>query len=106
VLASPLLNAYRRVIIERAVALRLPAIYQWPETAEEGGFAAYGPRIIQLYREAMARQLGRLLRGARPADLPIEQPSKFELVINLPTARALGLEVPPALLTRADKVIE
>ncbi len=106
VLASPLLNAYRRVIIERAAALRLPAIYQWPETAEEGGFAAYGPRIIQLYREAMARQLGRLLRGARPADLPIEQPSKFELVINLPTARALGLEVPPALLTRADKVIE
>ena len=106
VLASPLLNAYRRVIIERAAVLRLPAIYQWPETAEEGGFAAYGPRIIQLYREAMARQLGRLLRGARPADLPIEQPSKFELVINLPTARALGLEVPPALLTRADKVIE
>jgi putative ABC transport system substrate-binding protein len=106
VLASPLLYANRRVIIERAAALRLPAIYQWPETAEEGGFAAYGPRLIQLYRGVMARQLARLLQGARPADLPVEQPSKFELVINLLTARGLGLEVPPALLARADKVIE
>jgi ABC-type uncharacterized transport system substrate-binding protein len=106
VLASPLLYANRRVIIERAAALRLPAIYQWPETAEEGGFAAYGPRLIQLYRGVMARQLARLLQGARPADLPVEQPNKFELAINLATARALGLEVPPTVLARADKVIE
>jgi ABC-type uncharacterized transport system substrate-binding protein len=106
VLASPLLFAHRQVIIERAAALRLPAIYQWPETAEEGALLAYGPRIVQIFREMLARQLVRLLRGTRPADLPIEQPSKFELVVNLTTARALGLDVAPSLLTRADEVIE
>jgi putative ABC transport system substrate-binding protein len=106
VLASPLLNAQRRLIIERAAALRLPAIYQWPEVAEEGGLAAYGPRFTQLSREVSARQLVKLLKGAKPADLPIEQPTKFELVINLKTAKALGLTVPPSILARADKVIE
>jgi putative ABC transport system substrate-binding protein len=106
VLASPLLFAHRQVIIERAAALRLPAIYQWPETAEEGALLAYGPRIVQIFREMLARQLVRLLRGTRPADLPIEQPSKFELVVNLKAAKALGLDVASSLLTRADKVIE
>jgi putative tryptophan/tyrosine transport system substrate-binding protein len=106
VLASPGLFAQRRLIIERAAALRLPAIYQWPETAEEGGLAGYGPRIIQLYRDVMSRQLVALLRGARPADLPVEQPTRFELVINLHMARAIGLEVPSAVLDLADKVIE
>ena len=94
VLASPVLNAERRVIIERAAALRLLAIYQWPETAEEGGLAAYGPRIMQIGREVEARQLLKLLNGAKPADMPVEQPTKFELVINLKTAKALGLTVP------------
>ncbi len=106
VLASPLLFANRQVIIERAAALRLPAMYQWPEVAEQGGFVGYGPRIVQLFREMTARQLIKILRGAKPADLPIEQPTKFELVINLQTAKAIGHEVPAVLVLRADKVIE
>jgi putative tryptophan/tyrosine transport system substrate-binding protein len=106
VLASPLLFGNRQVIIERAAALRLPAMYQWPEVAEQGGFIGYGPRLVQLTRDTMARQLVKLLRGAKPADLPIEQPTKFELVINLQTAKAIGHEVPAALVLRADKVIE
>jgi putative tryptophan/tyrosine transport system substrate-binding protein len=106
VLASPLLFTHRQVIIERAAALYLPAIYQWPETAEEGGLLAYGPRFVQIFREMLARQMVRLLRGTKPADLPIEQPSKFELAVNLKTAKALGLDVAPSLLARADEVIE
>ena len=106
VLASPLLFGNRQVIIERTAALRLPAMYQWPEVAEQGGFLGYGPRLVQLTRDTMARQLVKLLRGAKPADLPIEQPTKFELVINLQTAKAIGQEVPAALVLRADKVIE
>jgi putative ABC transport system substrate-binding protein len=106
VLASPLLYAQRRLIIERTAALRLPAIYQWPETAEEGGLAGYGPRILQLYRDIYSRQLVKLLKGAKPAEIPVEQPTKFELIINLKTAKALGVTVPQALLARADEVIE
>ena len=105
-LASPLLNQQRRIIIERAAPLRLPAIYQWPETAEEGGFLAYGPRFTQVYRQMVARLLVKLLQGTKPADLPIEQPTKFELVINLKTAKSLGLDVSHSLLARADEVIE
>jgi putative ABC transport system substrate-binding protein len=89
VLASPVLFANRQVVIERGAALRLPAIYQWPEVAEEGGFLGYGPRLLQLYRDIMARQLVRLLRGAKPADLPVEQPTKFEFVINNAEAAAV-----------------
>jgi putative ABC transport system substrate-binding protein len=81
-------------------------MYQWPEMAEDGGLVAYGPRVVQIYRELMTRQVVKLLRGANPADLPIEQPTKFELVINLKTAKALGLTIPPSLLQRADQVIE
>ena len=106
VLASPLLFANRQIIIERADKLRLPAIYQWPEVAEEGGFIGYCPRIVQLYRDILGRQLVQLLRGAKAADLPVEQPTKFELVINLRTAKAIGVEVPAALVLRADKLIE
>jgi putative ABC transport system substrate-binding protein len=105
VLASPRLYANRQLIMDRVAVLRLPAIYQWPEMAEEGGFAAYGPRLT-LLPELIARQAASLLRGTKPADLPIEQPMKFELVINLKTAKALGLTVPESLLVRADKVIE
>jgi putative ABC transport system substrate-binding protein len=86
--------------------LRLPAIYQFPDEAEEGGFAGYGPRVVQMYRELMAPMLVKLLRGAKPSDLPIEQPTKFELVINVKTATRLGVTVPPTLLARADEVIE
>jgi putative tryptophan/tyrosine transport system substrate-binding protein len=105
VLATPLFFYNRRVVIERAAVLRLPAMYQWPETAEEGGLVGYGPRITQWFRQ-LARLLVKVLRGAKPADLPVEQPTRFELVINLQAAKAIGLEVPAGLVLRADKVIE
>ena len=105
VLASPLLHGGRQTIIERTNALRLPAMYQWPETAEEGGLLAYGPRFSEFMRQ-WARLLVKVLRGAKPADLPVEQPTKFELVINLKTAKAIGHEMPAGLVLRADKVIE
>ena len=104
--ASPLFFTYRQLIMDRVAAQRLPAIYEWPETAEEGGFAAYGPRLDQLFLEVMIRQLVQLFRGTEVADIPIEQPTKFELVINLKTANAMGVTVPATLVARADKVIE
>jgi putative ABC transport system substrate-binding protein len=76
------------------------------EEAEEGGLLAYGPSILQIFRELIAQQLVKLLRGIKPADIPIEQPTKFELVINLKTAKAMGVTVPATLVARADKVIE
>ena len=105
VFASPMLDGNDRLIMERAAALRLPAMYQWPERAEEGSFTGYGPRLSEL-NVLCARSAAKLLRGAKPADIPIEQPTKFELVINLKTAKAMGVTVPEALLARADKVIE
>jgi putative ABC transport system substrate-binding protein len=104
-MASVMINANRQVIIDRTAALRLPAIYQFPEAAEQGGFAAYGPRIEQIYRQ-VAVPVARLFRGERPQDIPVQQPTTFELVINLKTAKRLGLTLPEALLIRADKVIE
>jgi len=106
VLASSLFFNNRTIIFDRVAALSLPAVYQWPEWAEEGGLIGYGPRIVQLFRDVMSRQLAALLRGAKPADLPVEQPTKFELVVNLKTAKAPGLTIPESLLLRADKVIE
>jgi putative ABC transport system substrate-binding protein len=106
VLASPFLYDNRRIVMQRAAELRLPAIYQFPEMAAEGGFVAYGPRLLALYRDMLAWKLVKLLRGAKAADLPVEQPTKFELVINLKTANALGLTVSPTFLARADQVIE
>jgi putative ABC transport system substrate-binding protein len=105
VLASPLLHGNRRAIFTSTAELRLPSIYQWPETAQEGGLLAYGPRFSEVFRQ-LARQLVKVLRGAKPADLPVEQPTKFELVINLKTAKALGLTIPPSVLARADEIIE
>ena len=106
ILSSPLFYAHRHLIMERAAAARLPTIYEFPETAEEGGFAAYGPRSSQLFSEIMAQQIVKLFRGTKVADIPVEQATKFELVINLKTAKAMGVTVPAALLARADKVIE
>jgi len=105
VLASPMLFLNRRLIIGLAAELRLPAIYQWPEIAEEGGLIGYGPRFIEIFRQR-ARIVARILTGANPADLPVEQPTTFELVINLKTARSIGHEPPPNLVLRADKIIE
>src|ERR1700730_9809055 len=105
VLASPLLHSNRRLIFERSVATRLPAIYQWAEAAEEGGLTSYGPRFAGVYR-LFARQLIKLLRGAKPAAIPVEQPTNFELVVNLKTGKALAVTVPPSILARADEVIE
>ena len=106
VLATPLFFNNTQIIFERTAALRLPAIYQWPEMAGDGGLIAYGPSIMKIYRRQLAPMLGKLLRGARPAELPVEQPTGFDLVTNLLTAKALGITVPPSLLARADEVIE
>jgi putative ABC transport system substrate-binding protein len=106
VLTSPILYVNRQIIMERVAALRLPAMYSSPEIAEEGGCIAYGPRLGRIARELEAPQLAKLLRGIKPADLPVEQPTKFELVVNLKTAKALGLAIPETFLVRADKVIE
>ena len=105
VLASPILYGRRLDIFERTAALRLPAIYQSPEFAEEGGLIGYGPRITQMFRQ-LARQLANVLRGEKVGDMPVEQPTTFELAINLKTAKAIGFEVSPSLVLRADKVIE
>jgi len=105
IVSSPLFHAHRHLIMERTAALRLPAIYFFPEMAEEGGFAAYGPRLSAL-SEANARQVIQLFRGSKVADIPVEQATKFELVFNLKTANAMGVTVPATLVARADKVIE
>jgi putative ABC transport system substrate-binding protein len=105
VLASPILYSRRLNIFERTTALRLPTMYQSPEFAEEGGLVGYGPRLTQMFRQ-MARQLAKVLRGERVSDMPVEQPTTFELAVNLQAAKAIGFEVPASLVLRADKVIE
>jgi putative tryptophan/tyrosine transport system substrate-binding protein len=104
-ISSPLFHAHRHLIMERAFAAHLPTIYEFPETAEEGGFAGYGPRLSALL-EANARQVVQLFHGSKVADIPVQQATKFELVVNLKTAKAMGVTVPESLLARADKVIE
>lgn len=105
-LASPILaSKFQYLIRDRLALRRLPAILQWPEQAEEGGLMGYGPRLSAVFDQC-ARQVARLLRGAKVAEVPVEQPTKFELVINLNTAKILGVEMPPVLLSRADRTIE
>jgi putative ABC transport system substrate-binding protein len=105
VLATQLFFVNRRLIIERAAKLHLPAVYQWPEMAEEGGLIGYGPRITRVFR-LLGQQLVKILRGTNPADIPVEQPSRFELVVNLKAAKEIDIEVPANFVLRADKVIE
>jgi len=102
---SPVINANRQQILEFAAKNRLPAMYAGSEFVEAGGLMSYGPNYTDQFRRA-AVFVDKILKGAKPADLPVEQPTKFELVINLKTAKALGLTIPPSLLLRADQVIE
>ena len=106
VLASTLLYNNRQIILPRTAALALPAIYQWPTVPAEGALIGYGPRLERIYGDIISRQLVKLLRGVAPADIPVEQPTKFDLVINLTTAKALSLTIPPSVLARADEVTE
>jgi putative ABC transport system substrate-binding protein len=105
VLASTIFNRDRKQIIERAQKYRLPAMYEWREQVQVGGLMSYGGSLVELSRR-VAAHVDKMFRGIRPADLPVEQPTKFDLVINLKTAKALGLTIPPSLLLRADQVIE
>src|SRR5215469_9283279 len=108
-LATPLFSLpgtrSNAIVMERIAAVRLPSMFQWPETVEAGALAGYGPRFAEMYRQR-ARMVARILRGANPADTPVEQPARFQLVINLKAAKALGYEVPAGLVLRADEVIE
>ena len=102
--SDPLVVLHGRRIAELAAKSRLPAVYASREVADAGGLMAYGPSTSEMFRRAAA-YVGKILKGARPADLPMEQPTKFELVINLKAAKALGLTIPQSLLVRADQVI-
>jgi putative ABC transport system substrate-binding protein len=105
VLPEPISFTHRKQIVDLAVQNRLLATYPWPEFVESGGLMAYAPNRDDLWRRA-ASYVDKILKGAKPGDLPVEQPTKFELVINLKTAKALGLTIPPSLLLRADQIIE
>ena len=105
VLTSPMLFSERRRLVGLAATNRLPTVYTLREFVDAGGLMSYGPNAADLYRRA-ATYVDKILKGAKPSDLPVEQPTKFELVINLKTAKALGLTIPPSLLARADHVVE
>jgi putative tryptophan/tyrosine transport system substrate-binding protein len=103
--STPMFFNERRRLVDLAAKNRLPAVYQWREIVDAGGLMSYGPDLADLFRRA-ATYVDRILKGAKSGDLPVEQPTKYELVINLKTAKALGLTIPPSLLQRADQVIE
>jgi putative ABC transport system substrate-binding protein len=105
VVGDLMLGTHQRTIAELALKSGLPTIWAWKESADAGGLMSYGTNFEDLYRRA-AGYVDKILKGARPADLPVEQPTKFELVINLTTAKALGLKIPPSVLSRADHVVE
>ena len=105
VLSEPLVNTNRARIIETAMAEKIPTIFGFREFVEAGGLMSYGPNFSDLFRRA-ADFTDRILRGAKPADMPVEQPVKFDLIFNMKTAKAIGLTVPESFLVRADEVIE
>jgi len=105
VFSSPVLASLYREIITLAEAYRLPAIYQWKEHVEAGGLLAYGPSLAGVWRQA-GGIVGKVLKGTRPADLPVELPTKLELSLNIRAAKSLGLTIPPSVLVRADEIIE
>jgi ABC-type uncharacterized transport system substrate-binding protein len=105
VLEGPVFISQRIQVADLALKSRLPAIYAVPENVEAGGLMTYGVSFNDLHRRT-AIYVDKILKGAKPADLPVEQPTKFELIINLNAAKQMGLTIPPAVLTRADKVIK
>ena len=105
VLTAPRFERDRKLIFDLAARRRVPAIYFWGHHAAEGGLMGYGPSRTEMDHQ-VAKLVDRILKGTKPADLPVEQPTKFELVINLKTAKGLGLTIPPSLLGRTDEVIQ
>jgi putative ABC transport system substrate-binding protein len=105
VLGDSILLNQRRQIAELAAKKRLPAIYSLTEHAEAGGLMGYGANAVDVERRA-AYFVDKILKGAKPADIPVEQPTKFELVVNIKTAKTLGIKIPDSIMLRADKVIE
>ena len=105
IFSSPLLASLAPEIISFAAEYRLPAIYQWREHAEAGGLISYGPSLAAMFRQA-AGIVVKIIKGTKPADLPVEQPTKFLLVVNAKTAKSLDLTIPPSIMLRADEVIE
>jgi putative tryptophan/tyrosine transport system substrate-binding protein len=105
VLSDAMLNSHRTRLADLAARSRLPAAYGVSESVEAGGLMSYGPSFLDLYRRSAA-YVDKILKGAKPADLPVQQPTEFELVINMKTAKALGLTIPQSVLLRADQIIQ
>jgi len=105
VLINPFMISHRALVVDLALKSRLPTIYSSPDSVEDGGLMSYSPSSTDLFRRA-ATYVDKVLKGTKPADLPVEQPMKFEFVINLKAAKQIGLTIPPNLLVRADRVIK